>query len=324
MQEYQDYVVLYHGGCNDGSGAAWAAYCQLGDDATYLPYYYGSDHLDISDRIIFMVDVSADRKMTQHYLDRNNVVVVIDHHESTFVNHKERFDIEDFAHLQNLIETNPNSALYFYVDKNKSGSVLTWEFFTCERDSSCVPKQLLLIQEYDIRKFLNFSDSMIINAWLDLDRSIENVGKIIDKNNSINREVYVVGSAILKHNQSIVRTVTKNYQNKVIIDGVEVITINGPHFLRNEIADELFVNGAKAVIVYNHRENKTVYSIRGNGEFDCVKLAAKYGGGGHRNAAAWSIPGPFRDIFSQKAEELPSALATFKTFFKQLISDLSK
>ena len=36
-----DSLILYHADCDDGFGAAYAAWLSLGDSAEYQPVYYG-------------------------------------------------------------------------------------------------------------------------------------------------------------------------------------------------------------------------------------------------------------------------------------------
>ena len=53
-------LVIYHGQCTDGFGAAFAAYMKFGDRAEYLPWQYSFDNSTISmvDKDVYIFDFS--------------------------------------------------------------------------------------------------------------------------------------------------------------------------------------------------------------------------------------------------------------------------
>jgi oligoribonuclease NrnB/cAMP/cGMP phosphodiesterase (DHH superfamily) len=78
-------LVIYHANCTDGFGAAFAAWCKLGDDAEYLPMHYSDDPLkDITyeGRDVYILDFSVPREDMVRLLDRASKVVWLDHHAS--------------------------------------------------------------------------------------------------------------------------------------------------------------------------------------------------------------------------------------------------
>ena len=53
-------LVLYHANCNDGFGAAWAAYTHpdLGPEAEYVPVQYGDTPPDVTEAMVYILDFS--------------------------------------------------------------------------------------------------------------------------------------------------------------------------------------------------------------------------------------------------------------------------
>ena len=127
--------VLYHANCTDGAGAALAAFIAMGDTAEYIPVQYGypPPMYGPSD-IIYIVDFSYPRSVLMDMADRVSMVVVLDHHKTA------KADLEGLEH--------DNMKVFF--DMNKSGAVLTWEYFHPDR-----PTPLLFnhIQDRDLWKF---------------------------------------------------------------------------------------------------------------------------------------------------------------------------
>jgi hypothetical protein len=99
------------------------------------------------------------------------------------------------------------------------------------------------------------------------------------------------GAPILRAQQAEVERALSGAQ-PVWIAGQRFEAVNAP-FLRAQIGHELArraAHGAPAGAVYRvigQRVDVSLYSI---GEFDVAALAGRFGGGGHRNAAGFSVP----------------------------------
>ncbi|MDR3284291.1 MAG: bifunctional oligoribonuclease/PAP phosphatase NrnA [Treponema sp.] len=71
----------------------------------------------------------------------------------------------------------------------------------------------------------------------------------------------------------------------------------------------LSVEGVKAVVfVRQETEHKCTIGLRSRDALDVSAIAAKFGGGGHRNAAGATTPGLIRDVLSVILDELEQAL----------------
>ena len=133
--------VLYHAGCDDGFGAAYAIWLKYGYKAKYIPVQYGQDFPEVSPgETVFVVDFSYPRDVLQDIANRCKLVV-LDHHKTA---------MDDLADLP-----------FAHFDMNKSGAVLAWEYFHPNRP---IPVLLKYVQDYDLwtKELINTEEN---KAW---------------------------------------------------------------------------------------------------------------------------------------------------------------
>ena len=79
----EDIVVIYHGNCSDGFGAAWAAWKKFGDSAQYFAVKHNSSPPDgLVGKEVYLVDFVYSEKETEKIIKENKTVTAIDHHIS--------------------------------------------------------------------------------------------------------------------------------------------------------------------------------------------------------------------------------------------------
>ncbi|MGZ9149031.1 MAG: DHH family phosphoesterase, partial [Candidatus Deferrimicrobiaceae bacterium] len=64
-----------------------------------------------------------------------------------------------------------------------------------------------------------------------------------------------------------------------------------------------------AVSIREEEEDLFRVSFRSKGRVDVSAVAARFGGGGHRNAAGCTVPGPFADVKKRVLEALAAVLS---------------
>lgn len=253
-------VILYHGNCFDGFGAAWAAWKKFGPAAHYQPVQYGDDLPSFDGPLhLYLLDFCYPRKTIEEMRSHLDQVMVIDHHQSAM------------KALDGLDCT--------IFDLDKSAAVLTWEHFF---PGQVVPKLLLYIQDYDLWKFelpnsrevaaaLN-SQPMDFEVWNDLepDRLAED------------------GRPLLKHQDKLVKMISDQARLEKI-EGHLVPAVNATAF-GSEVGAELlrrFPNARFSVSFYDRADGLRHWSLRSRPDFDVSVIAKKYGGGGHKQAAGF-------------------------------------
>ena len=203
-------------------------------------------------------------------------VVVLDHHISS----RDRYQ-EDIG-LVNAMEALGHRIIF---DMDHSGAVLTWKHCF---PSDPVPELLLYIQDRDLWQW-RLPLSREVTAALDsYPRDYATWDGLAERPT---QELAREGEPILRANRVEVERLLQN-ATPVEIDGQRMEAVNASN-LRSSVGHELAKRSAHGVpigCVYRSvgdRIYATLYSI---GEFDVASLATGYGGGGHRNAAGFSVP----------------------------------
>jgi len=114
----EESLVIYHGGCSDGLAGAWCFWTKFfNKDQTQLsklyPGTFGSviDLAECRDKVIFFVDFTYPKDVTESILKVAKQVVVLDHHKTALP-------------LNEL----KNDNLTCIIDMERSGSQLGWDY----------------------------------------------------------------------------------------------------------------------------------------------------------------------------------------------------
>jgi hypothetical protein len=138
-------LVIYHGGCADGFGAAYAVWKLSGDSCDYFPGVYQEDPPDVTGRQVFLVGFSYKRPVLEKMAETAACILVLDHHAST---------IADLAPYQRERGQPPSAGLNDKIevvfDQSRSGAIISWEWFNPDTE---VPDLLLYIQDRELGKF---------------------------------------------------------------------------------------------------------------------------------------------------------------------------
>lgn len=263
-------VVLYHKNCTDGFGAAWAAWKKFGSKAEYVAVdHQALPPAGIIEKEVYMVDFTYPLAITQSLIEKNNRVTAIDHHVSS----KEA----------TLSTKDP-----FYA-VNHSGAVLSWMYF---HPGQKVPLLLRYVEDTDIWKF-KLPHSRELWEYLDLFDFDFNIWDALvrDFERSSKRKEFVVkGEVLLRREERLIARLISNNKEKVRFAGFAAYSINSPLF-SSQIGHQLAMLLPPIAIIWHRKDGVTYVSLRSDGTVDVSKLAAKFGGGGHKAAAAFAIKG---------------------------------
>lgn len=250
-------VVLYHADCPDGFGAAWALWKRF-PQATFIPVKHGKEPpAGLQGQHVMMVDFSYPRDIIEGLADRAASLHILDHH----ITAQQALSGLSYAHFE----------------MNKSGAVLAWEWAHAEP----VPWLLQYIQDKDLWTW-QLPNSREINA------ALASYPYDFEAWNSLKQDVLEVeGRAILRYESALIGNIVSEAVF-VSFEGEVVPAVYSP--VLNSQIGERFCQDYPFCIIWHQKDGRRYFSLRSRRGTDVSVIATKYGGGGHVNAAGFSIP----------------------------------
>ena len=273
--------VIYHANCSDGFGAAYAAWKCLGNKATYHAARHGSSPPDIINKNVAILDFSYDNATIRGMIEEANDLIVIDHHKSAMI------ELHDISNTR--------------FDMTKSGAMLAWEFFHPGKEC---PKFIQYIEDRDLWKWELPYSKEFAAAFDMVPFEFEEFMKFED--DSVFDDAVKRGSFILAYSKTVVKKVCEKARPRKY-NGLNVLVVNSSHWM-SEIGSRLSADCDFAVIwYYDHEERNIKVSLRSFHEHaDVSEIAKKFGGGGHKKAAGFTLSGEtiVDDLFDRIEEPL--------------------
>ncbi len=254
-------MIVYHGDCPDGFGAAFAAWKRYGEATDYVPVSHGDPPPKTTGRHVLMADFAYDREVTEKLAESAASLVVLDHHRSA---------ASELADLP-----------YCVFDMNRSGAVMAWQYLHEEP----VPALLRYVQDRDLWRH-DLPESEEVSAALRAHDFDFKTWDSIDVD-----QLRVEGRALLRYQRRMVERVAA-HASMVDILGTVVPTVNSA-VLQSELGDVLATGHPFAGVWWQGSGDLARWSLRSTpGGVDVSLIAARYGGGGHRTAAGFKGPVP--------------------------------
>ena len=260
-------TVLYHKGCTDGFGAAWAAWKKFGKKADYIAIDPSLlPEKPVKSKTIYVLDSSLNKSDLLRLRKADHDVIVLDHHQSN----KDNFR---FA----------SGGLF---DIKHSGSVLAWKYFHPNKKT---PRLFKHIEDWDLWRY-KLPETKEAGAFIDLiPFNLSAWNKFVPAfENSKSRKVMIgKGKIILDYEDKLLKTLVKNVEI-VKFEGYKTLALNSP-FLESQLGHLLWKKMPPIGIVWRQKRGLYTFSLRSNSKVDVSKLAARYGGGGHRASAGFRM-----------------------------------
>lgn len=261
-------VVFYHKDCLDGFGAAWAAWKKFGNKANYIGLDPRKPILSkIKNKEIYFLDVCVGKSEFQKLVRENRRVILIDHHASR-------------KGLVNLASESGFSLV-------NSASVLAWRYFYPKK---LIPQLLRVIEDYDLWRF-RLPGTKELNAVLKtIDFNFKLWDRIMRDFESIKkRKKYLdKGHSILRAMRKIVEDLV-SVSPEVAFQGKRAIAVNSP-ILESEIGHYIYEEKKFPIgIIWSFQSGMIRVGLRSGKNIDVSKIAQKFGGGGHKQAAGFSL-----------------------------------
>jgi oligoribonuclease NrnB/cAMP/cGMP phosphodiesterase (DHH superfamily) len=263
-------VILYHGGCPDGFGGAYAAWKKFGDAVEYIPMHRGRPLPEgLEGAHLYFIDFCFPQETMDDFVKIAGTVTVLDHHEG----------------VAEVIQSMPE---YVY-ETEMSGAGIAWRYFHPETP---LPSLLAHVQDDDLF-FFKLADTRAVLAYLEV-RPFEfelwdELAKQLDDPTS--RETLLERTRIYAEYFELLAQSAVEHAKLVSFEGYECyFAISHPLKSMKSLIGHLLAEkkGPIALVVAAHPYGYGV-SIRGDGTVDVTKIAQKYGGNGHPNASGFLL-----------------------------------
>lgn len=264
-------ICIYHGNCCDGMGAAWVVNQALSDKANieFIPASYQEEPPEVAGKDVIIVDFSYKRPVMEQMAKNAASITVIDHHKTAR------------AELEPLLESDLINGIF---DMQKSGAMLTWDWFFPHEEP---PVLINHIQDRDLWKFELEGTREIQSALYSYPMEMSVWDNIMKKDTE---ELYREGVAIDRAHLKNVNGLVEFFTQRQAIAGYDVPVLNCPYMFASD-AGNILAKGEAFSATYIDTQDNRKYSLRSSadGGIDVSEIAAKFGGGGHKNAAGFKI-----------------------------------
>lgn len=318
-------VVLYHDNCQDGLFAAFAAWTKFGADALYIPVNYAPLHSlspqdalahvfsevncqrsqaagnsryrvsavtasNYADIDLIVVDFSFPVAHFMHHLQVFKSVLVLDHHHSSLQAYSAAYNHSVQEYGWKYFFPADNATVVF--SEKESGAKLAWMYFHPHTE---VPKYIEHVSDRDLWTFkLPSTKEFHVGCQALRD---ENFARLEGLVNTEYRKILQTGETLLKE---VERRIESTKQSLVLptrlrLNGQEhrCALVNAPADITSDLGNSLIRDGYDVAVVYNIKPSKQVgCGVRSRAGVDGSLLAAHYGGGGHQQAAGFSLDLP--------------------------------
>jgi uncharacterized protein len=261
-------AVLYHGGCPDGFGGAFAAWKKFGDAAEYIPVQHGRPAPEnLNGKELYFVDFCYTQEVMDTLTPIAKSVTVLDHHLGN----------------RDVVERMPTHVF----DNTHSGASIAWSYF---HPNTPVPLLLQYVEDGDLYVF-KLPDSRALLAymyaqpfhfetWDTLCMQLENDATravIIEK-----------GKIYAEHFAIIVEQIVKK-ATLVSFEGHECYLVTAASMFTSDVGNRLAELKPPFAMVASVHGDAINVSLRSNPSIDVSAIARKYGGNGHPQSSAFSL-----------------------------------
>lgn len=304
-------VVFLHANCADGFGAAYAVWSKY-PTAQFIPCWYGEKSFaealskvegPLQHKEVFIVDFSFPRADMETLFNTAGRVVWLDHHKTAF----EAFG---FDGLQRYFSATDPSWKWpeheIVLDNNRSGALIAWNYIFPGEDC---PALFAAIDDYDRWQFKLDNTKAINKAiWSYVPWTFEMWGKFA--NDSYLSSLIEQGETLQRVHDANVFTAVKSGKINCWIgtppceeyapikeydataDGFVMLglAVNCPGNMASDVGHMLANESGTYGLCWSLGSDfKVKCSLRSNGEYDVSAIAKAFNGGGHRNAAGFTI-----------------------------------
>jgi oligoribonuclease NrnB/cAMP/cGMP phosphodiesterase (DHH superfamily) len=262
-------LVLYHADCDDGFGAAYAAWRSLGDDADYQPVYYGDVVAPelLAGRQVFVLDFSFPPKVIRDMAQHATQITMLDHHKSA---------------AAEWAQAGPIPRVEVVLDMQRSGAQIAWDYF---HPRAARPALVDHIGDRDLWRFA-LPDTRAVCAGLSLQpTTFAAWNEVADQPAGLLER----GRVVLEVLQGQIDRAVRKDLRPVSLCGHRGLAAN---VISNtsEVGQIIARKSGTFSLTFFIKGDLVICSLRSLPPFDVSLIAAHYGGGGHAQASGFTLP----------------------------------
>lgn len=264
-------IIIYHGNCRDGFGAAYLLK-KVFPDAELYGAAYQKEPPDVTGKRVFLVDFSYPYEVMERMASTalGGTLEIYDHHAGA------QADIEKFWAAHGIERKFDN-------DHSGTGLILK-EFFKIEPVKGRAVFEA--IEDRDLWMFKLPRTREICAALQTVPLTVEAWEIFLNRQME---EIVLMGTALVAAQKMEVAQYKKR-SHLLVIGDYEVFAVNAPASITSELTGELAVSQPYAASYAFVDADVVVVSLRSdpNG-LDVSEVAKRYGGGGHKHAAGFKV-----------------------------------
>jgi len=268
-------AILYHGGCPDGFGGAYAAWKKFGDAADYIPSKYNLPVPEgLEGKELYFIDFCYSQEIMDGIAKTAKSVTVLDHHEG----------IRDVA-----------TKFPGIFDSSRSGATIAWSYF---HPDIPVPVLFKYVEDGD-RYVFKLPNSRAIIAYAYAQKfAFEDWDRLVQEfENDETRAILIEKGKIYAEHFAILAEQIANKATLVSFEGYECYLASAANMFTSDVGNHLARLRPPLAIIANLYGDVLHVSLRSDPSLDVSAIARKYGGNGHPQASAfflrWGDPLPW-------------------------------
>lgn len=269
--------IIYHNSCPDGFACAflfWNYHYNYSElprpKIEFFAADYGTLPPNLQDCHLVLADFSYKRPVLEQIKKVALSITILDHHES------EEKDIVDFS--------NNYPDVKYIFDNKKSGSGIVWDLLYPEDE---IAPLIAHIQDRDLWQFCLPKTREVLATLASYPMDF---GSWLTCFNSDINDLIAEGKVIRRYQQEVGKTILRNTHRTTFDKYNGIPIVNCPWFLISEIVGTLS-QGEMFAMGYFDSNTRRHFSLRSQKSgINVYEIARRYGGGGHRNAAGFTVP----------------------------------
>ncbi len=268
-------LILYHGRCADGIGAAWAAWAFYQGRAECVGLTHGQvktldDLPALEGRAVYILDFSFAADILSQIDERAARMVLLDHHVSA------QREVGSYRCRCGVV----------HFDMNKSGARLAWEFFHA---GAPVPDLVRYVEDRDLWRWQYAQTRGFVSA-LDMEPfDLARWQQIADFSPGQTAAFIARGEAMDEKFRHLAADIARDAR-PLSFNGEQGLMVNAPGAFHSLVGDLLSrESGTFALMWQVGSEGQVKAGLRSQRGYDCSALAVSMGGGGHAQACGFRM-----------------------------------